>query len=64
MKSIKGRLAMLEQYRPKIIYPSFSDMYANHSKADYNRWLLDHNIGLTQAMINELNINNMADMYE
>ncbi len=62
--SNKARLAKLEQYRPKIVYPQFCDMYATQTKADYNQWLLDHNEGLTQSMIDERNILHIEDMYE
>jgi len=62
--SNKARLAKLESHRPKLIYPSFSDMYANQTKETYNQWLLDNNPGLTQSMLDELNIKHLADLYE
>lgn len=59
----KTRLLKLELYRPKLVYPSFSDMYATQTKATYEQWLLDNNVGLTQSMIDELNIKHMEDFY-
>lgn len=61
--NLSNRLLKIEQHRPKLIYPTFSDMYSTQTKADYNQWLLDHNVGLTQAMINELNIKHLSEMY-
>jgi hypothetical protein len=59
----KARLLKLEQHRPKLVYPSFTDMYLTQDKATYDQWLLDNNIGLTQSMIDELNILHLADLY-
>ena len=59
----KTRLLKLEQHRPKLVYPSFTDMYATQTKATYDAWLLAHNIGLTQSMIEELNILHLEDLY-
>ena len=61
--SISNRLTRLECYRLKLVYPSFSDLYATQAKQDYDQWLLDHNVGLTQDMIDELNIVHISEMY-
>jgi hypothetical protein len=60
----KTRLLKLEQHRPKLVFPVFADMYATQTKATYDQWLLDNNIGLTQSMIDELDIKALADMYD
>jgi len=61
--TLSKRLLKIEQHRPKIIYPLFADMYSTQTKADYNQWLLDHNTGLTQLMIDELNVVHLEDLY-
>jgi len=60
---LSNRLASLENYKPKIIYPSFADRYETQTPEAYNQWLLDHNVGLTQAMITERAIKHLNDMY-
>ncbi len=61
--SIKNRLLKLEQYRPVLIYPSFSDSFDLQNKIDYDNWLLKNNIGLTQGMIDGLNILHFDELY-
>ncbi len=62
--NIKNRLSKLESFKPVIKYPSFADRYETQTPEAYNQWLLDHNVGLTQAMIDDLNIKHLGDMYQ
>jgi hypothetical protein len=61
--TIRSRLAKLEQQKPKVVYPSFSQMYELHTKDDYNEWLLRHNPRLTIEDINKLGIRTFDQLY-
>ena len=62
--SSKARLAKLEQYRPNIKYPSFSDMYSTQTKETYIPWMLTNNPLATRQTILDMNIKSLVGMYE
>jgi hypothetical protein len=61
--SLKSRLSKIESYRPVLKYPLAIEMPMTESKATYDKWLLDNNTGLTQAMIEELDIKHLEYFY-
>ncbi len=52
----KIRLTRLEQQKNRFTYPTFSEMCTLLEKTDYNEWMIEHNKGLSQSMIDGLDV--------
>ncbi len=62
--NLKTRLSKLEQHRPKLIYPQFSDMPVTATREKRIQWMLEHNPTATREHIESLNIKSFSDMYD